>query len=105
LRLAHDMFASMGADAFAARAQRELLATGERARKRTVETNRDLTPQEAEIARLAGDGHSNPKIAAMLFISARTVEYHLHKVFIKLGISSRNQLAHTLELDAERASS
>jgi DNA-binding CsgD family transcriptional regulator len=100
LRTAHEMFTTMGAAAFAARAQRELLATGERARKRTVETIGELTPQEVQIARLARDGHSNPQIGARLFISARTVEYHLHKVFTKLGISSRNQLAYTPDLDA-----
>jgi DNA-binding NarL/FixJ family response regulator len=93
------MFSSMGATAFAARAHRELLATGERARKRNVETAGDLTPQEAEIARLAGGGNSNPQIAAQLFISARTVEYHLHKVFTKLDISSRSQLSDALESD------
>jgi DNA-binding CsgD family transcriptional regulator len=100
LRIAHDMFSSMGAAAFAARAHRELLATGERARKRNVETARHLTPQEEEIARLAGAGNSNPQIAAQLFISARTVEYHLHKVFTKLAITSRSQLADALEGDA-----
>jgi DNA-binding NarL/FixJ family response regulator len=93
----------MGAAAFAERAHRELLATGPRARKRTVETANMLTPQEAQIARLAGDGHSNPQIAATLFISARTVEYHLHKVFTKLGIHSRVQLGDALELPAADA--
>src|ERR687891_244657 len=73
-------------------AARELLATGERARKRSVKTREELTAQEAQIARLARDGLSNPEIGARLFISPRTVEYHLHKVFSKLGISSRNQL-------------
>jgi DNA-binding CsgD family transcriptional regulator len=102
LRVAHDLFSTMGATAFAARAHRELLATGERARKRTVETACDLTPQEAEIARLAGEGNSNPQIAATLFISARTVEYHLHKVFTKLDISSRTQLADALDTGAPR---
>jgi DNA-binding CsgD family transcriptional regulator len=104
LRIAHDMFSSMGAAAFAGRAHRELLATGERARKRTVETANQLTAQEAQIARLAGDGHSNPQIATTLFISARTVEYHLHKVFTKLGISSRVQITDALELDTTPAS-
>jgi DNA-binding CsgD family transcriptional regulator len=104
LRIAHDMFSAMGADAFAARAHRELLATGERARKRTVETTLDLTPQEAEIARLARAGQSNPQIAGKLFISARTVEYHLHKVFTKLDISSRNELAYRLDLEDEPSS-
>ena len=96
LRAAHEMFTGMGAEAFADRAARELLATGERARKRTVETREDLTPQEAQIARLARDGLSNPEIGARLFISPRTVEYHLHKVFSKLNISSRNQLDRAL---------
>jgi len=82
----------MGAEAFAERTRRELLATGETARKRTAETGSQLTAQETQIARLAGDGLSNPQIGARLFISPRTVEYHLHKVFTKLGISSRNQL-------------
>jgi DNA-binding CsgD family transcriptional regulator len=103
LRLAEEMFAGMGAAAFAARAHRELLATGEHARKRTVETTSELTAQEAQIARLAGHGHSNPQIAARLFISARTVEYHLHKVFTKLGISSRIQLTEVLHVDTSNA--
>jgi DNA-binding CsgD family transcriptional regulator len=92
LHIAADLFSSMGAAAFAGRAHRELLATGERARKRSAETICQLTPREEEIARLAADGRSNPQIATELFISARTVEYHLHKVFTKLGISSRLQL-------------
>jgi DNA-binding CsgD family transcriptional regulator len=92
LRTAHDMFASMGADGFAERAARELRATGERVRKRTTGLPTELTAREAQIARLAGDGLSNPEIAARLFMSPRTVEYHLHKVFTKLAISSRNQL-------------
>ena len=96
LRTAHEMFTRMGAEAFAGRAGRELLATGERARKRTVETREDLTAQEAQIARLARDGLSNPDIGGRLFISPRTVEYHLHKVFTKLGISSRNELDRVL---------
>jgi DNA-binding CsgD family transcriptional regulator len=92
LRTAHELFTAMGMEAFAERAARELLATGERARKRTVETSDQLTPQETQIARLARDGLSNQEIGARLFISPRTVEYHLHKVFTKLDISSRNQL-------------
>jgi DNA-binding CsgD family transcriptional regulator/tetratricopeptide (TPR) repeat protein len=92
LRAAHDSFSRMGAEAFADRARRELLATGETARRRIDETRDVLTPQEAQIARLASDGLSNPDIGAQLFISPRTVQYHLHKVFLKLGISSRNQL-------------
>ncbi len=86
------MFATMGADGFAERAARELLATGERVRKRTTDVPTELTAREVQIARLAGDGLSNPAIAAHLFMSPRTVEYHLHKVFTKLTISSRNQL-------------
>jgi DNA-binding CsgD family transcriptional regulator len=96
LRTAHELFATMGAEAFADRAGRELLATGEPARKRSVETRGKLTPQEAHIARLARDGLSNPEIGVRLFISPRTVEYHLHKVFTKLDISSRNQLDRVL---------
>jgi DNA-binding CsgD family transcriptional regulator len=92
LRTAHEMFTAMGFEAFADRAARELLATGETARKRTVETERQLTAQEAQIARLARDGLSNPEIGARLFISPRTVEYHLRKVFTKLDISSRKEL-------------
>ncbi|HEY3669913.1 MAG TPA: LuxR C-terminal-related transcriptional regulator [Acidimicrobiia bacterium] len=99
LRLARDMFSTMGAAAFAQRAERELFATGERARRRSVETVRHLTPQELEIARLASTGESNPEIAVRLFISARTVEYHLHKVFTKLDIRSRTQLAVALDGD------
>jgi DNA-binding CsgD family transcriptional regulator len=92
LRAAHGAFGRMGAEAFADRTRRELLATGETARRRIDETREVLTPQEAQIARLARDGFSNPDIGARLFISPRTVQYHLHKVFQKLGISSRNQL-------------
>jgi DNA-binding CsgD family transcriptional regulator/tetratricopeptide (TPR) repeat protein len=92
LRTAHQMFTAMGADGFAERAARELRATGERVRKRTTETPAQLTARETQIARLASDGLSNPEIAAQLFISPRTVEYHLHKVFTKLDIGSRNQL-------------
>ncbi|MDT4984583.1 MAG: hypothetical protein QOF95_2073, partial [Pseudonocardiales bacterium] len=92
LRAAHQMFASMGADGFAERAARELRATGERVRKRTTDPPSQLTARETQIAQLAGDGLSNPEIAAQLFMSRRTVEYHLHKVFNKLAISSRNQL-------------
>ena len=96
LRSAEEMFTEMGAGAFAERTKRELLATGQRVRKRTVETREDLTTQEAQIARLARDGVSNAEIAERLFISRSTVEYHLHKVFTKLGISSRHQLEHAL---------
>jgi DNA-binding CsgD family transcriptional regulator len=98
LRSAHEMLDTMGVEAFAERARRELLATGETARKRTVETRDELTAQEAQIARLARDGLSNPEIGARLFISRRTVEYHLHKVFAKLDISSRNHLHRALSL-------
>jgi DNA-binding CsgD family transcriptional regulator len=96
LRIALDMFTSMGIEAFAARAQRELLATGERVRERSVETRDVLTAQEAQIARLAREGLSNAEIGARLFISQHTVAYHLRKVFSKLGISSRNQLGRVL---------
>jgi ATP/maltotriose-dependent transcriptional regulator MalT len=96
LRSARASFAEMGAEAFAQRAERELLATGETARKRTVETRDDLTPHEARIARMARDGASNQDIATELFVSRKTVEYHLHKVFLKLGISARQQLEQVL---------
>jgi DNA-binding CsgD family transcriptional regulator len=92
LRTAHDMFGAMGIHAFAERARRELVATGQKVRKRRDETRFELTPQEEQIARLAGEGLSNPEIGAQLFISARTVEWHLRKVFAKLDISSRRQL-------------
>ena len=92
LRAAHEMFSHMGASAFAERARRELSASGEVAPRRTGETLDQLTTQEAQVARLAALGHTNPEIGAQLFISARTVEYHLHKVFPKLGISSRKEL-------------
>ena len=102
LRAAHEMFSRMGAEAFAERARRELSATGETVRKRTVETLDELTAQETHVARLAADGHTNPEIGAQLFISPRTVEYHLRKVFTKLGISSRKELRRALP-DAEPA--
>jgi DNA-binding NarL/FixJ family response regulator len=86
----------MGADGFAERARRELLATGEQVRKRRVDTRDELTPQEEHIARLARDGRTNPEIGAELYISARTVEWHLRKVFTKLGISSRRGLQDAL---------
>ena len=100
LRIAHEMFTSMGAEAFAERARVELLATGERARQRTAETADELTPQEAQIARLVSQGESNRDIAAQLFLSPSTVDYHLRKVFRKTGVTSRTQLAHTM---ADRA--
>jgi DNA-binding CsgD family transcriptional regulator len=96
LRTAYEMFATMGAEGFAERARRELLATGGTARKRVVETSSELTAQEAQVARLARDGLSNAEIGARLFISSRTVQYHLHKVFTKLGITSRTQLERVL---------
>jgi DNA-binding CsgD family transcriptional regulator len=99
LRRAQDMFTSIGMEAFAARAGRELRATGETARKRTDETRDELTAQEVQIAHLARDGLSNVEIGARLFISPRTVEYHLHKVFTKLGISSREHLDRVLSGD------
>src|SRR4051812_27833768 len=92
LRAAHDQLSRIGAEAFAERARGELLATGETAPRRTAETRDVLTPQEAQIARMASDRQTNPEIAAKLFISPRTVEYHLHKVFAKLDVSSRKEL-------------
>jgi DNA-binding CsgD family transcriptional regulator len=92
LRTAHDMFSSIGMEAFAERTRRELLATGEVVRKRTVETHDDLTQQEKQIALMAREGLSNPEVGARLFISPRTVEWHLRKVFAKLNISSRKEL-------------
>ncbi|MGF6886565.1 DNA-binding CsgD family transcriptional regulator [Nocardia sp. GAS34] len=96
LRVADQMFTSIGADGFAERARRELRASGETARHRTSETREDLTPQELQVARLARDGFSNAEIGTQLFISARTVQYHLRKVFAKLGIRSRVELTHAL---------
>ena len=101
LRTAHEMLEAMGAEAFAERARRELLATGETVRKRVSDTSDALTAQEAQVARLARDGLSNPEIGARLFISSRTVQYHLRKVFTKLGISSRSQLHQVLPGDRE----
>ena len=93
---AYEIFDSIGAAAFAERARIELRATGGHARQPTIQTPDTLTAQEALIARLAGDGASNPEIAAQLFISPATVAYHLRKVFTKLGVSSRSQLAPAL---------
>jgi DNA-binding CsgD family transcriptional regulator len=103
LRTAHDLCVAIGMEAFGERARRELLATGERVHKRTVETHDALTAQEALIARLAREGLSNPEIGARLFISARTVKYHLGKVFTKLDISSRAQLDQVLPGDPATA--
>ena len=96
LRPAFEAFASMGAQAFAERARRELQATGEKVRKRSDDTRGELTPQEEEIAQLAREGRTNPEIGAQLFIGSRTVEWHLRKVFTKLGISSRRELDEAL---------
>jgi DNA-binding CsgD family transcriptional regulator len=104
LRTAHELFGASGMEAFAERARRELLATGEKVRKRTVETRDELTAQERQIARLARDGLSNPEIGARLFLSPRTVEWHLRKVFAKLEIRSRKELANALpESDSQLA--
>jgi DNA-binding CsgD family transcriptional regulator len=96
LRTALDLLTAIGMEAFAERARRELIATGEKVRKRGVETRDQLTPQEEQIAGLARDGCTNPEIAAQLFLSARTVEWHLGKVFGKLGVSSRRELTAAL---------
>jgi DNA-binding CsgD family transcriptional regulator len=94
LRSAHDLFSGFGMKAFAERARIELEATGERARRRTPDAIDQLTPQEAQVSRLAAQGHTIREIAAQLFISPSTVEYHLRKVFRKLDVKSRTQLAH-----------
>jgi DNA-binding CsgD family transcriptional regulator len=104
LRIAHEMLAQFGAEAFAERARRELLATGETVRKRTANGRDVLTAQEGQIARLAAGGHTNPEIGSQLFISPRTVEYHMSKVFAKLGIGSRRELRQVLH-DSVQASS
>ena len=96
LRSAYETFDSIGAEAFAERARIELRATGAQARERAVEAADALTAQEAMVARLASQGASNPEIAAQLFISRATVAYHLRKVFVKLGVTSRDQLARVL---------
>jgi DNA-binding CsgD family transcriptional regulator len=100
LRSAHADFSRFGAAAFAERARRELLATGETVQRITAHTRDALTPQEVQVATLARDGHTNPEIGAQLFISPRTVEYHLHKVFRKLDVSTRRQLRDALEEQA-----
>src|SRR5262249_8979212 len=98
LRRAHELFTEFGMEAFAERARVELEATGEHARKRTVAARAELTPQEAQIARLVAGGATNPEIAARLYISTSTVDYHLRKAFRKLGVKSRTQLTrHVLE--------
>jgi DNA-binding CsgD family transcriptional regulator len=102
LRTALEMFRAMGALAFAERAERELLATGERVRRPEDALGIHLTSQEAHISQLARDGHSNSDIAAKLFLSPRTVEYHLRKVFKKLAISSRNELHRALPASGAR---
>ena len=101
LRLAHQMLAAMGAGAFAERAARELRATGERARPRSPGAADVLTPQEEQIARLVAGHLTNREIAARLFISASTVEYHLRKIFRKLGVANRSQLARTIRTDKQ----
>jgi DNA-binding NarL/FixJ family response regulator len=92
LRAAHAMLAAIGMEAYAERARRELMGTGERVRRRTAETRDELTAQEAQIAQLAREGCSNAEIGAQLFVSPRTVEWHMRKVFAKLEISSRKDL-------------
>jgi len=103
LRGAYELFTTIGMEAFAERTGRELLATGERVRKRSPDTRDELTPQEEQIARLARDGLSNPEIGTQLFVSARTVEWHLRNVFSKLGITSRRQLRTALPQDSRLA--
>ena len=94
--IAFAAFTSMGTEAFAQRAERELRATGEHARKRTVQTLDELTPRETQVAHLAAHGRTNREIAAQLFIAQSTVEYHLRKAFRKLDVKSRTQLAHRI---------
>jgi len=101
LRIAHEMLAAMGAEAFAGRARRELLAAGETVRQPTAEPASTLTAQEAHIARLAADGQSNAEIGAQMFLSGRTVEWHLRKIFTKLGIGSRRELRKAMPTGSE----
>jgi DNA-binding NarL/FixJ family response regulator len=103
LRAAHEMFAAIGMDAFSERARRELVGKAEKVRARRLDTHDELTPQEEQIARLARDGLSNPEIGAQLFLSPRTVEWHLHKVFAKLGIKSRGGLRTALRVPEPEA--
>jgi DNA-binding NarL/FixJ family response regulator len=95
LRIAYDRFSQMGADGFAHRAHRELRATGEIVQSRSTRTTVDLTTQKGHIARLARDGYTNPEIAEQLFVSPLTVEWHLSKIFAKLGVASRRDLRNT----------
>jgi DNA-binding CsgD family transcriptional regulator len=104
LRVAREMLTTMGAEGFAERARHELLATGEKVRKRREDTRDELTPQEEHIARLARDGRTNPEIGAELFLSPRTVEWHLKKVFTKLGITSRRALREAMPREPAPAS-
>jgi DNA-binding NarL/FixJ family response regulator len=104
LRSAWETFDSLGITPWAERAQAELRASGETARKRTIDTIYHLTPQELQIAELVRDGASNPDIAAQLFLSRRTVEYHLRKVYMKLGISARGELAQLRRTSSDRRS-
>ncbi len=101
LTAAYDMFTDMGAGGFAERARTELLATGEKVRKRVAKTTIELTPQEAQIAYLVPNGETNREVAAKLFINPATVDYHLRKVFQKLDVSSRTQLARKIAPAAE----
>ncbi|HEX2575956.1 MAG TPA: helix-turn-helix transcriptional regulator, partial [Aquihabitans sp.] len=100
LKAAFRMFEAIGMRAFAERTRHELVATGETVRRRTSESLDELTPQEAHIARLAASGKTNPEIGAQLFISPRTVEWHLRKVFTKLAVASRRELRDALQRSA-----
>jgi DNA-binding CsgD family transcriptional regulator len=96
LKVAYDMFATMGAAAFSERASAELAATGVYARRRSVDTSNELTPQEGQVARLAAEGATNREIAERLYLSESTVDYHLRRVYRKLGLESRRQLREAL---------
>jgi DNA-binding CsgD family transcriptional regulator len=104
LRTAHEELTAMGAEAFADRARRELTATGETVHRRTMQTQEELTDQEAHIARLAAEGLTNTEIAAALYLSPRTVEWHLRKIFAKLGVSTRRQLRRSTYADPKGTS-